>query len=136
MSIWSVMEVKGIASSLNPVSRQPARRVERLPFTIQVVANESQLQKAVTDPRLEGEALFLLAQGFHKKGFLDLARKQYERALDGQRTVDERAREILYNLGAIAEAEGDAEEARACYARIYAVDIGYRDVAAKMEQLK
>lgn len=94
------------------------------------------LQKAVTDPRLEGEALFLLAQGFQKKGFLDLARKQYERALDRQRTVDERAREILYNLGAIAEAEGDVKEARACYARIYAVDIGYRDVAAKMEQLK
>lgn len=96
----------------------------------------AQLQKAVTDPRLEGEALFLLAQGFQKKGFLDLARKQYERALEGQRTVDERAQEILYNLGAIAEAEGDVAEARACFARIYAVDIGYRDVAAKMEQLK
>jgi tetratricopeptide (TPR) repeat protein len=96
----------------------------------------AQLQKAVSDPRLQGEALFLLAQCFHQKGFLDLAKREYQKALDTQDTGDERAREILYNLGAIAEAEGNASDARTCYARIYAVDIGYRDVAAKMEQLK
>ena len=50
--------------------------------------------------------------------------------------MDERAREILYNLGAIAEAEGDTAEARAFYARIFEVDIGYRDVAQKMEGLR
>lgn len=96
----------------------------------------AQLQKAVGDPRLKGESLFLLAQCFHQKGFLDLARREYQKALDTQQSADERTREILYNLGAIAEAEGDLSEARTCYARIYAVDIGYRDVAAKMEQLK
>jgi hypothetical protein len=47
--------------------------------------------------------------------------------------MDERAKEILYNLGAIAEAEGRTDEARERYARIFEVDIGYRDVAAKME---
>ena len=80
-------------------------------------------------------ALFLLAQCFHRKGYLDLARKG-ERALAKHPTVDERAREILYNLGSISEIEGDAHLARSFYARIYEVDIGYRDVAAKMEQLK
>ena len=39
-------------------------------------------------------------------------------------------------LCAIAEVEGDPRLARSFYARIYEVDIGYRDVAAKMEQLK
>ncbi len=96
----------------------------------------AELQKAVHDPRLQADALFHLALCFQKKGFLDLARKEYLRALDGHQSVDERAREILYNLGAIAEAEGDTAEARSCYARVYAVDIGYRDVATKMEQLK
>ena len=67
---------------------------------------------------------------------MDLAKREYGKALDAHPNVDERAREILYNLGAIAEAEGDSGEARSCYARIYAVDIGFRDVAAKMEQLK
>ena len=42
----------------------------------------------------------------------------------------------MYNRGAIAEAGGDVAEARSYYARIFEVDIGYRDVATKMEQLK
>jgi tetratricopeptide (TPR) repeat protein len=96
----------------------------------------AELQKAAQDPRVENEARVDLARCFQEKGYLDLARKEYEKALAARPSVDERAREILYNLGAIAETEGDAAEARACYARIFEVDIGYRDVAAKMEQLK
>ncbi|MCP3920507.1 MAG: tetratricopeptide repeat protein [bacterium] len=96
----------------------------------------AQLQKAVADPRLKSDALLALAQCFQKKGFLDLAKKEYNKALGDSPGVDERAREILYNLGAIAEAEGNSAEARSFFARIYEVDIGFRDVAAKMEQLK
>lgn len=96
----------------------------------------AELQKAVPDPRLADEAHVHLALCFQKKGFLDLARKEYQRALDARPEVDERAREILYNLGAIAEAEGDPAEARGFYARIFEVDIGYRDVAQKMEGLR
>ena len=93
-----------------------------------------ELQKAVSDPRLKREALFFLARCFHEKGILDLARQEYEKAFAEHPELDDRAREILYNLGAIAEAEGNLADARSCYARIYAVDIGYRDVAKKMEQ--
>jgi tetratricopeptide (TPR) repeat protein len=95
-----------------------------------------QLQKAVGDPRHKNDALFLLGQCFQKKGFNDLAKSEFEKALSAHPSVDERAREILYNLGAIAEAEGNTAEARSCYARIYKVDIGFRDVASKMEQLR
>jgi hypothetical protein len=49
--------------------------------------------------------------------------------------VDDRAKEILYNLGLISEAEGDPESARGAFIRIYEVDISYRDVAEKMEAL-
>ncbi|MEE8469157.1 MAG: tetratricopeptide repeat protein [Planctomycetota bacterium] len=96
----------------------------------------AELQKAVPDPRLADEARVHLALCFQKKGFLDLARKEYQRALEARPEVDERAREILYNLGAIAEAEGESAEARGFYARIFEVDIGYRDVAQKMEGLR
>ena len=96
----------------------------------------AELQKANGDPRIRREALFLMAQCFHKKGFVDLARKEYEHSLEGVLEVDERAKEVLYSLGSIAEAEGDGPEARSFYARVYEVDIGYRDVAAKMEQFK
>ena len=96
----------------------------------------SELQKAVADPRSKREAQILLAQCFREKGFLDLARREYERALEGIQGVDDRAKEILYNLGAIAESEGKPAEARAFYARIFEVDIGYRDVAARMERFR
>jgi tetratricopeptide (TPR) repeat protein len=95
-----------------------------------------ELQKAHADPRVRREARFGLAQCFQRKGFVDLARKEYERSLEGVAEIDDRAKEVLYNLGSIAEAQGNGGEARSFYARVYEVDIGYRDVAAKMEQFK
>jgi tetratricopeptide (TPR) repeat protein len=92
-------------------------------------------QKVLGDPRMGSEAHFHLAGCFQKKGILDLARKEYQTALAGCRGVDDRAKEILYNLGLISEAEGDPSGARSSYIRIFEVDIGYRDVAAKMESL-
>lgn len=96
----------------------------------------AELQKAHDDPRVARDVHFLMAQCFQAKGFKELATKEYERALDGTSSVDERAKEILYNLGAIAEDEGGRDTARAHYTRIFEVDIGYRDVAQKMESLK
>lgn len=96
----------------------------------------AELQKAMSDPRSSKDAGFYLAQSFQAKGFNDLARKEYERALEGNAARDERAKEVLYNLGAIAEAEGKGDDARSFYTRIFEVDIGYRDVADKMEQFR
>jgi len=94
-----------------------------------------ELQRAAADPRVEQDAIFYMARCFHQKGIHDLARKQYERALEAQDGVSDRSKDILYNLGALAEAEGDAAAARSFYIRIYEVDIGYRDVSAKMDSL-
>jgi len=96
----------------------------------------AELQKGVADPRAAREARVLLAQCFQGKGYTDLARREYLRVLEGVTTLDERAKEVLYNLGAIAEAEGNAPDARGYYSRIFETDVGYRDVAAKMERLK
>jgi tetratricopeptide (TPR) repeat protein len=90
----------------------------------------------MSDPRTKRDAQFSLAQCFQGKGFSDLARKEYQKALEGIVQVDDRAKEILYNLGLIAEGEGNAAEARGFFARIFEVDIGYRDVAGKMERYK
>jgi tetratricopeptide (TPR) repeat protein len=96
----------------------------------------TEFQKAIGDPRTEREARFHMAQCFQQKGFTDLARKEYQRALEGIQGMDERSKEILYNLGSLAEAANERDEARGYYARVYEVDIGYRDVAAKMEQFR
>lgn len=95
-----------------------------------------EFQKSVADPRLVRETRFLLGQCFHKKGFLDVARREFEGALEGAAPNDERSKEILYNLGAIAEAGNDPVAARSFYARVFEVDIGYRDVAQKMERYR
>ena len=94
-----------------------------------------ELQKANNDPRVKKDAAFYLARCFHEKGVLDLARKGYEGALEAQSGMTERAKDIVYHLGSIAEVQGDAAGARSWYIRIYEVDIGYRDVAQKMETL-
>jgi len=95
-----------------------------------------ELQKVSSDPRAEREARFFLGQAFYAKGFGDLAKKEFLLAIQDDARPDERTKEILYNLAAIAEAAGEAEEARSYYSRIFEVDISYRDVAQKMEGFK
>ena len=123
------------------VQRRPGDASSRLALGRYLLAADdldgaaAELQKALADPRLAAEGHFLLGLCFRRLSFLDLARKQFNEALEDQSTLDDRGREILYNLGGIAEAEGENTEARAFYSRIFETDIGYRDVAAKMEQL-
>ncbi|HET6202766.1 MAG TPA: tetratricopeptide repeat protein [Planctomycetota bacterium] len=93
-------------------------------------------QRTVADPRWKNDAMLGLGRAFERKGLHDLARKQLERALEAVGTSDSRAKEILYTLGALCEKLGSRGDARGYYARIYEVDIGFRDVAAKMETLK
>jgi len=101
-----------------------------------VDAAMAELQRAALDPRCGRDAGVLLGDCFKQKGYLDLARKEYEKALGPVGVLDDRAKEILYTLGAIAEEAGDAAQARVHYARIFETDVGYKDVAAKMERLR
>jgi len=96
----------------------------------------SELQKAVSDPRRAIEARLLLARCFEAKGFGDMATREYEKALDGMPENDQRRREILYSLASLAEAAGDLGQAKSLYTQVYEVDVGFRDVASKMEQLR
>jgi tetratricopeptide (TPR) repeat protein len=111
---------------------QLAKRLLRLGETDDALA---ELQRCQDEPRVREEAVFLLGRCFQEKGILDLAIKQYEKALDGRSKIDERAKEILYHLGTLAETKGDPDVARGHYIRIYEVDIAYRDVAEKMKAL-
>jgi tetratricopeptide (TPR) repeat protein len=96
----------------------------------------AELQRVGGDRRLRADAQYFLGQCFQRKGILDLARSRFSAALEGLDPSGDRAKEILYSLGSISETEGDRGAARSFYIRIYEVDIGYRDVAEKMEQLK
>jgi tetratricopeptide (TPR) repeat protein len=108
----------------------------RLAATGDLDAALAQFQKSATDPRVGAEARFQMARCFHQKGFLDLASREFERVLAALPEGHPRAKEILYDLGSISEATGDSDGARTRYSRIYEIDIGYRDVAEKMERLR
>jgi tetratricopeptide (TPR) repeat protein len=128
------------------LERNPGAQATRLELGRLLFAQEdldgalTHLQKVVPDPRLGSQARFYLARCFHGKGLMDLAQQAFQAALpkslgtDGQE-MDGRSCEILYHLGLIAEESGDSAQAKSHYARIYAVDIAYRDVAQKIENL-
>jgi tetratricopeptide (TPR) repeat protein len=95
----------------------------------------AELQQSVKDPRKKVESQFLLGRAFRGKGMLDLALGQYEKALAaaGQGPL---AKDALYEMGGLCEEQGKRDAALAHYGRILEQDIGYRDVAQRVDRLK
>ncbi len=106
-----------------------------------------QFQKAVQDPKFKVQGLNCNGACFLYKGLYDLAENQFQRALE--ETADpnsEVAKEIRYNLGTVFEKKAGAtsspddkklhvENAIKWFQEIMAVDIGYRDVSARVSNL-
>lgn len=101
----------------------------------QVDAAIAELQQAVKDPRKKTEALFLLGRAFQKKDLHDLALAQFQKALESAGT-GVLAKEALYEMGEISARIGNRDEAMRHFTRILEIDIGFRDVAQKVDQLK
>jgi len=95
----------------------------------------AELQQAVKDPRKKTDAMFMLGQAFQKKDLHDLALGQYEKALEAA-GGGARAKEALYEMGVICEAQGKNDDALRHFTKILEQDIGFRDVAQKVEALK
>ncbi|HHI80239.1 MAG TPA: tetratricopeptide repeat protein [Planctomycetes bacterium] len=96
----------------------------------------AELQKAVQDPRFRLDALLQLGKSFARKGLPDLARAQYQKALEDGGARDEQRLELLFELGKLAEDQGQREAAMDAYKKILEVDIGYQDVAQRLEALR
>lgn len=94
-------------------------------------------QAAVGDPRFKVECQQGLGACFFRKGLYPLAARQFEAALQGAGGVaSERGKEICYHLALVSERSNDRPAAYARYLQVYEVDINYRDVARKIEELK
>ena len=94
-----------------------------------------ELQQAVKDPRKKADATFMLGRAFQQKGLPDLALGQYDKALQAA-SGGMRAKEALYEMGVICEEQGKASDALSHFSKILEQDIGFRDVAKKVEALK
>lgn len=96
----------------------------------------AELQKAVKDPKVKGDALLLLGQAFAAKGMDELAMGQLEKALELLDARGEKGKEILYAMGCVAQNMGQDTAALAHFSRILEQDIGFKDVQKRIEDLK
>ncbi|MGI8964558.1 MAG: tetratricopeptide repeat protein [Limisphaerales bacterium] len=123
------------------------RRVEKYPNDLQLRFDLGQLyfkaekiseaiqelQKAQNNPHRRLSAMSLLGQCFAKRGMNDLAARTLQNAIKEKVVFDEEKKELIYALGCVLEKMGKAGEAMEQFKQIYEVDIGYRDVAAKVD---
>ncbi|MDD5678344.1 MAG: tetratricopeptide repeat protein [Kiritimatiellae bacterium] len=94
-----------------------------------------QFQMAQRNPHNRVRSLYYMARCFKQKQQFDMAREQLEKAAAELTEMDDLKKDILYQLGETLEAQGDAVTAvNKYYKEIYQVDIGYKDVAAKIER--
>ncbi len=92
-----------------------------------------ELQKAQANPHRKLAAMGLLGQCFSKRGMNDMAARKLQDALKEKLTFDDEKKELIYALGSVLEKMGKADEAIEQFKQIYEVDIGYKDVAAKVD---
>ena len=126
------------------------RRVERNPADLsarfdlgaslfeagEVDAAVAELQQAVKDPRKKNDALFLLGRAFQHKGLPEVALAQFDKALQAAGGGSALAKEILYEMGTICSDNGRRDDALRHFTRILEQDIGFRDVAQRVDALK
>ena len=94
-----------------------------------------QFQLAQRNPQNRLKSLFSMAACFKTKGQFDMAREQFEKAAGEVSEMNDFKKEIYYQLGEVTEKLGDLQAAANYYKDIYQVDIGYKDVAAKIEKV-
>ena len=100
--------------------------------TGQLDAAIAQFQQAQRNPQVGIAALSGLGRCFKAKRLYDLAVAQFTAAKAELATLDETKKAIVYELGACFEAMGNPEAAIAEFKAIYSEDIGFRDVAEKI----
>jgi tetratricopeptide (TPR) repeat protein len=92
-----------------------------------------EFQKAQGNPHKRGAAMSYLAQCYAKRKMFDLAARTLQNAIKEKIVFDDEKKDLVYNLGCVLESMGKKEEAIEQFKLIYEMDIGYKDVAAKVD---
>ena len=90
-------------------------------------------QRAQNSPGHRLRSLSYLGQCFLQRGMHDMAVSMFEKGLQEKAAMDDQKKEMVYHLGCVYEEIGKMAEAMEQFKSIYEVDIGYRDVATKVE---
>jgi tetratricopeptide (TPR) repeat protein len=92
-----------------------------------------EFQKAKNNPHRGLAAMNYLAQCYAKKKMFDMAARMLQSAIKEKPVFDEEKKDLVYNLGCVLESMGKKEEAIEQFKLIYEIDIGYKDVAKKVD---
>ena len=93
-----------------------------------------QFQAAQRNAQRRVSSLYYIGLCFKAKQQYDLAIEQLQRAASELPVMDDQKKDVIYELGQVLESAGRGAEAGDLYKQIYQIDIGYRDVSAKVEQ--
>ncbi len=131
------VDVLGPRLARDPTQAALRLRVARAHYRLgEVDPAIEHFQALVGDPRHELDARQGLGACFLRKKLYPLASRQLEAALERAGGVGtDRGKEICYHLGLVAERLGDTSAALTRYLAVYEVDIAFKDVASKVEQL-
>jgi len=91
-----------------------------------------EFQLSAKDPEHLVDSCSMLGACFLEKGFPDLAVKWYKRGL----VAEEESLSLLYDLGSVYAISGEREAAYEVFVEIYGVNSHYRDVVARLEELR
>jgi tetratricopeptide (TPR) repeat protein len=92
-----------------------------------------EFQKATNNPNKRLQAMSYLGQCFALRGMNDMAARTLQNALKEKGVFDDEKKELLYALGVVFEKMGKTEEAMDQFKQIYEVDMGFKDVSAKVD---
>lgn len=93
-------------------------------------------QQAIQDPRNKIASYNYMGQAFSQKQEYELAVEQYQSALGLLTPKDQLYREITYNLGLACEFAKDYDKAIEKLTELMKLDIGYKDVQARIKKLR
>ncbi len=123
------------------------KRVEKYPTDLQLRFELGQIcyeagkigdaiqefQKAQANPHRKVQSMYYLGKCFSSRGMHDLASRTFQNAINEKALFDDEKKELIYSLGCTFEKLKKQEEAIEQFKKIYEVDIGYKDVAAKVD---
>ncbi|MBI5388276.1 MAG: tetratricopeptide repeat protein [Verrucomicrobia bacterium] len=123
------------------------QRVDRYPTDLQIRFEYGELlfkagkigeaiaefQKAQQNPARRLQAMSYLGLCFARRNMNDLAARTLQNAIKEKLAFDDEKKDLIYALGCVLEKMGKNEEAIEQFKQIYEVDIGYKDVAAKVD---
>jgi predicted Zn-dependent protease len=94
----------------------------------------AEFQKSKNNPNKKIGSMNYLGQCFARKKMYPIAVTTFRDAIKEKLVFDEEKKELVYNLGAVFEAMEKRKESIEQFEQIYAIDIGYKDVQAKVEK--